>query len=125
MIQTTQRSGDLRQTAETWTQERQNQTRNWDPPELIQALTALRAGTGLDQLPSELVLALQAQIGNSALLDLTARRAQGWTERPAFQAPGTPLDTEPLTAPAAEPALSPAPDLAALSPLGEGAPLTI
>ena len=116
---------NFRRTAETRTRERQSQTRNWDPPELTQALMALRAGAGLDQFPSELVLALQAQIGNSALLDLTARRARGWTERPAFQAPDTPLDTEPLTAPAAEPALSRTPDLAALSPLGEGAPLTI
>lgn len=83
------------------------------------------AGTGLDQLPDDLVSALQERVSNSVLLELVNRREQRWGERPAFLGPDAPLDTPPLTAAPAEAALSPAPDFSVLSPLGAGPALNI
>ena len=125
MIQSTQRDGGLPQMAEPRVPEQSSRRQSKGRPDLAQALLALQSGTGLDQLPIALALALQEQVGNSALLELVGRRAQGWTERPAFRGLDTPLDTPPLAAPPAELELSPSPGFAALSPMGEGAPMSL
>ena len=111
--------------AEPRTREQPGQRQSRQGPDLAQALTALQAGAGLDQLPAELVLALQERVTNSALLELVGRQAQRWTDRPAFQGPDMPLDTPPLAAAPAEPELTSPPGFAVLSPMGEGAPMSL
>lgn len=87
---------------------------------LAHALQAVQAGIPLTRLPASMVLALSAQIGNSALLDLMAQQGRGpdtVTAHPPQQA----VRTEPVQITAA-PVQTAAPPPWAAMPAAQTAP---
>lgn len=90
------------------------------PQTLLLALQAVQAGVPLTRLPASMLLALSAQLGNSALLDLMAQQGRG-PETITSLPPPRAVETRPMditTAPV--PVVSP-PDWAAM-PAAQTAP---
>ena len=92
---------------------------------LLLALRAMQAGVPLTSLPAAMVLALSAQLGNSALLDLMAQQGKQIETVTALPPPGAvqtvPKDIAAAPAAAADPpgwAAMPAVQAAPASPAG-------
>ena len=83
------------------------------PQTLLLALQAVQAGVPLTRLPASMLLALSAQLGNSALLDLMAQQGRGPETITALPPPRA-VETRPMDITAAPvPVVSP-PDWAAM-----------
>lgn len=83
---------------------------------LTLALQAVQAGIPLTQMPASMVLALSAEIGNSALLDLMAQQGNSLELITAVPPPLT-ARTEPFTVTAAPLAALSPPDWAGMPPV--------
>lgn len=93
--------------------------------QMLLALRAVQAGVPLTSLPAAMVLALSAQLGNSALLDLMAQQGKQIETVTALPPPGAvqtvPKDIAAAPAAAADPpgwAAMPAVQAAPASPAG-------
>ena len=88
--------------------------------QMLLALRAMQAGVPLTSLPAAMVLALSAQLGNSALLDLMAQQGKQIETVTALPPPGA-VQTAPKDIAAAPAAAADPPDWAAM-PAVQAAP---
>lgn len=88
--------------------------------QMLLALRAVQAGVPLTSLPAAMVLALSAQLGNSALLDLMAQQGKQIETVTALPPPGA-VQTAPKDIAAAPAAATDPPDWAAM-PAVQAAP---
>lgn len=88
--------------------------------QMLLALRAVQAGVPLTSLPAAMVLALSAQLGNSALLDLMAQQGKQIETVTALPPPGA-VQTAPKDIAAAPAAAADPPDWAAM-PAVQAAP---
>ena len=89
-------------------------------PQMLLALRAVQAGVPLTRLPAAMVLALSAQLVNSALLDLMAQQGKQIETVTALPPPGA-VQTAPKDIAAAPAAAADPPDWAAM-PAVQAAP---